>query len=101
MICFVFEVYFTVNMNFFKYRIDLLICLINQKYRSLLFVEKNRTEVYLSPLASKKKKSKQTKHKVKDLTSKFGTQMETGRLQRDLLGLRVEQPPGLLFNGLI
>ena len=44
---------------------------------------------------------KQTKNKVKDLTSKLGTRMETGRLQRDLLGLRVEQPPGLLFNGLI
>ena len=44
---------------------------------------------------------KQTKNKVKDLTSKLGTRMETGRLRRDLLGLRVEQPPGLLFNGLI
>ena len=41
---------------------------------------------------------KQTKNKVKDLTSKLGTRMETGRLQRDL---QVEQPPGLLFNGLI
>ena len=36
---------------------------------------------------------KQTKNKVKDLTSKLGTRMETGRLRRDLLGLRVEQPP--------
>ena len=44
---------------------------------------------------------KQTKNKVKDLTRKLGTRMETGRLRRDLLGLRVEQPPGLLFNGLI
>ena len=32
---------------------------------------------------------------------KLGTRMETGRLRRDLRGLRVEQPPGLLFNGLI
>ena len=40
----------------------------------------------MSPLASKK----QTKNKVKDLTSKLGTRMETGRLRRDLLGLRVE-----------
>ena len=30
---------------------------------------------------------KQTKNKVKDLTSKLGTRMETGRLRRDLLGL--------------
>ena len=44
---------------------------------------------------------KQTKNKVKDLTSKLGSRMETGRLRRDLLGLQVEQPPGLLFNGLI
>ena len=44
---------------------------------------------------------KQTKNKVKDLTSKLGTRMKTGRLRRDFLGLRVEQPPGLLFNGLI
>ena len=57
------------------------------------------TEVYLLPLASKKQK--QTKNKVKDLTSKLGTRMETGRLRRDLLGLRIEQPPGLLFNGII
>ena len=44
---------------------------------------------------------KQTKNKVKDLTSKLGARMETGRLRRDLLGLQVEKPSGLLFNGLL
>ena len=77
--------------------------LLGRKSCNVIVAEKQQnrpnriTEVYLSPLASKI----QSKNKVKDLTSKLGTRMETGRLRRDLLGLRVEQPPGLLFNGLI
>ena len=59
------------------------------------------TIIYNRSLFVATRVKKQTKNKVKDLTSKLGTRMETGRLRRDLLGLRVEQPPGLLFNGLI
>ena len=67
---------------------------------SLCAVEAKITEDNRSLFVATRVK-KQTKNKVKDLTSKLGTRMETGRLRRDLLGLRVEQPPGLLFNGLI
>ena len=63
--------------------------------RSTIRVNRNRSLFVATRV------KKQTKNKVKDLTSKLGTRMETGRLRRDLLGLRVEQPPGLLFNDLI
>ena len=52
-------------------------------------------------VATRVKNATKNKNKVKRLTSKLGTRMETGRLRKDLLGLRVELPPNLLFNGLI